>query len=219
MTAPQHRRHLLIFARNPTPGQVKTRLIPTLGVESATAIYRRMLHDTLVTCSALEVQQRELWLDRVAVAPDAGTAMLDSFDLSLHQQSGQDLGLRMHHAFASSLQTADSAVLIGTDCPEYDPPYLHAAFEVLEQEDAVLGPAADGGYVLIGLKKTDHTLFRDIPWGTDGVLAATRRQLQRLHWTWSELPVRHDVDVPADLDRFPHLRPQPLEQPPGRSQE
>ena len=218
MTASTHRRHLLIFARNPTPGRVKTRLIPALGVETATAIYRRMLQDTLATGSQIDVRQRELWLDQAA--PDASTAaLLDSFDLSLHEQVGQDLGQRMHHAFASSLQTADVAVLIGTDCPEYDPAYLRAAFQALEQEDAVLGPAADGGYVLIGLKKTDHTLFRDIPWGTDGVLAATRRQLQRLHWAWSELPVRHDVDLPADLDRFPHLHPHPSEQAADRSQE
>jgi rSAM/selenodomain-associated transferase 1 len=204
LTIPRHRRHLLVFARNPMPGRVKTRLIPALGVESATAVYRRMLRDTLAACSQVEADRRELWLDQAD--PDAGlTAMLERYDMSLHVQSGPDLGVRMHNAFVASLKTADTAILIGTDCPEYDPPYLEAAFRALGQQDAVLGPAADGGYVLIGLRKAETSLFRDIPWGTEGVLAATRRQLQRLQWKWSELRVLHDVDQPADLDRFPHL--------------
>jgi glycosyltransferase A (GT-A) superfamily protein (DUF2064 family) len=113
----------------------------------------------------------------------------------------------MHAALAGSLRHADSAVLIGSDCPEYDPPYLDAAFQALMQHDAVLGPAADGGYVLIGLRKADPHVFRGIPWGTGKVLAATRRQLRHLQWSFDELPIKHDVDEPADLLRFPHLAP------------
>ena len=218
MNLPRHRRHLLVFARNPKPGRVKTRLIPALGVESATAVYLRMLHDTLATCSQVEAHRRELWLDQAE--PDAGlTALLGQYGMSLHLQSGPDLGQRMHAAFVATLQTADRAILIGTDCPEYDPPYLDAAFQALGKQDAVLGPAADGGYVLIGLRRPEPGLFRGIPWGTDDVLAATRRRLQGLRWNWSELPVRHDVDEPEDLGRFPHLDAQPAATPADRSQE
>jgi len=216
--AQQYRRQLLIFARNPEPGRVKTRLIPALGIEAATAIYRRMLRDTLASCSQLELQRCELWLDQVPPESDLA-ALLQTYDMPLQVQLGQDLGLRMHNAFVTSLRSADSAVLIGTDCPGYDPVYLEAAFRALTQQDAVIGPAADGGYVLIGLKKTAPSLFRDIPWGTDGVLAATREQLRRLHWNWSELPVRHDVDNPEDLERFPYLVPTRTAPPADGSQE
>jgi glycosyltransferase A (GT-A) superfamily protein (DUF2064 family) len=113
----------------------------------------------------------------------------------------------MYLAFADTLQNADSAVLIGSDCPEYDPPYLDAAFQALEKNDAVLGPAADGGYVLIGLKKADPRLFRGVPWGTDKVLTATRRKLRHLRWSLEELPTKYDVDEPRDLLRFPYLAP------------
>lgn len=216
MSAPGGRRHLLVFARKPEPGRVKTRLIPVLGIESATALYRRMLHDTLATCARVDAHRRELWLDRADADVDL-RARLSRYRMSLHLQSGPDLGLRMHAAFLATLQTADSAVLIGTDCPEYDPPYLDTAFRALEQQDAVLGPAADGGYVLIGLRTAEPSLFRDIPWGTDAVLAATRRRLQRLRWRWSELSVLHDVDEPEDLARFPHLDPRLAATPPDGS--
>ena len=204
MKPPGSRRHLLVFARNPIPGRVKTRLIPTLGVEKATAIYRRMLRDTLATCSQVGAEARELWVDQSDAHPDL-TKMTEQLCMSMHVQSGDDLGSRMHNAFVETLQVADCAILIGTDCPEYDPPYLDAAFEVLRRQDAVLGPAADGGYVLIGLRNSRASLFRGMPWGTNRVLAATRRRLQQLRWDWSELPVRHDVDEPGDLLRFPHL--------------
>lgn len=218
MTNPRHRRHLLVFGRKPTPGRVKTRLIPALGIESAAAVYRRMLHDTLAACSQAEADRREFWLDQAD--PDADLkALFERYDMSLHLQSGSDLGARMHNAFVASLQTAETAILIGTDCPEYDPSYLDAAFRALGQQDAVLGPAADGGYVLIGLRTAEPSLFRDIPWGTAGVLAATRRQLRRLQWKWSELRVLHDVDQPGDLERFPHLVSAVVEQPPDGSQE
>lgn len=197
-------RHLLVFARNPIPGKVKTRLIPSLGVEPATAVYRQMLVDTLVTCSQVTADQRELWVDQSP--PDPVLAgMATQSGMSMHVQSGDDLGARMHGAFAETLRTACSAVLIGTDCPEYDRDYLEDAFQALGQYDAVLGPAVDGGYVLIGLKSAAPGLFQDIPWGTDRVLAATRHQLQCLQWNWLELPARHDVDHPQDLARFPHL--------------
>ena len=204
MTRPRHRRHLLVFARNPIPGRVKTRLIPAMGPGPATAVYRRMLEDTLVTCSQIFAHNRELWIDQPDPHP-AVAEMATRLGMSVHAQSGDDLGSRMHAAFAETLRNADSAVLIGSDCPEYDPPYLDAAFQALEQHDAVLGPAADGGYVLIGLRKVDPHLFHRVPWGTNRVLAATRLRLRYLQWSFMELPIKYDVDNPEDLLRFPHL--------------
>ena len=204
MTPPRHRRHLVVFARNPIPGRVKTRLIPAMGLGPATAVYRRMLGDTLVTCSQVFAHSRELWIDQPDPHPVVAE-MANRLGMSVHAQSGDDLGSRMHAAFAETLRNADSAVLIGSDCPEYDPPYLDAALQALEQHDAVLGPAADGGYVLIGLRKVDPHLFHRVPWGTNRVLAATRLRLRYLQWSFMELPIKYDVDNPEDLLRFPHL--------------
>jgi rSAM/selenodomain-associated transferase 1 len=163
-----------------------------------------MLEDTLVACTQVIAHSRQLWIDQADPHP-VMAEMAARFGMSIHAQCGGDLGSRMHAAFAATVRTADSVVLIGSDCPEYDPPYLDAAFRALEQHDAVLGPAADGGYVLIGLRKPDPHLFHDVPWGTDKVLAATRRQLHHLQWSFMELPIKYDVDEPEDLLRFPHL--------------
>ncbi len=113
--------------------------------------------------------------------------------------------MRMHGAFSASLRDAERVVLIGSDCPEFDPDYLEAAFGALAQQDAVLGPAVDGGYVLIGLRTAAALLFEDIAWGTPQVLQTTRDRLHRLGWRWTELPPRHDIDEPGDLQRFPRL--------------
>jgi rSAM/selenodomain-associated transferase 1 len=175
-----------------------------MGLGPATALYRRMLEDTLATCSQVVAHNRELWIDQPDPHPVVAE-MANRLGMSVHAQSGDGLGSRMHAAFAATLRNADSAVLIGSDCPEYDPPYLDAAFQALEQHDAVLGPAADGGYVLIGLRKADPHLFHRVPWGTNRVLAATRLRLRYLQWSFVELPIKYDVDKPEDLLRFPHL--------------
>ncbi len=198
------RRQLLVFARVPIPGSVKTRLIPKLGEAGATRVYRRLLYNTLENCTRIQGVRRELWLDRDTSDPEL-SELAARLDLSLHLQHGPDLGARMQHAFADVFHRARSAVLIGSDCPECDRDYIEAAFQALQCHDAVLGPAADGGYVLIGLKRVDASLFTGIPWGTADVLETTRKRLRRLHWTWLELDVKRDVDEPRDLDRFPYL--------------
>ena len=202
------KRHLLVFARVPIPGRVKTRLIPTLGEAGATAVYRRLLRDTLASCARVRNVRRELWLDQSTSDPELNDTAA-RLGLSLHLQRGTDLGTRMQHAFVDVFDRAHSAVLIGSDCPEYDRDYIEAAFGALEHHDAVLGPAADGGYVLIGLKRVETHLFSDIPWGTADVLETTRNRLRRLRWTWLELDIKQDVDEAQDLLRFPYLSGDP----------
>ena len=202
------KRHLLVFARVPIPGGVKTRLIPTLGEAGATAVYRRLLRDTLESCARVRNVRRELWLDQAVSDPELNETA-SRLGLSLHLQRGADLGARMQHAFADVFERARSAVLIGSDCPEYDRDYIEAAFQALERHDAVLGPAADGGYVLIGLKRVEARLFNDIPWGTADVLETTRDRLRRLRWTWLELDSKQDIDEAQDLLRFPYLSGDP----------
>ncbi len=204
MNQPATGRRLLVFARNPLPGRVKTRLIPSLGAVAATAVYRQLLQDTLLAAAQVAGVDSEIWLDEGEPVPWLAD-IAAAHGLAIRQQSGRDLGMRMHAASSASLRSAERVVLIGSDCPEFDPSYLEAAFAALAQQDAVLGPAADGGYVLIGLRAAPAVLFKDIAWGTPQVLAVTRDRLRQLGWRWTELPPRHDIDEPGDLQRFPRL--------------
>jgi hypothetical protein len=193
---------LLIFAKAPVPGQVKTRLAGKLGQYGAARLYRRLLHRTLAMTSSASLCPVQLWC-----APDSrhgffGACRRD-YGISLHRQQGADLGQRMHRALATVLRNSSYAVLIGADCPSLGFAELRYALTMLAQgQDAVLGPAADGGYVLIGLRRPQAMLFRNIVWGGDQVLAATRRRLQRASLNWVELPPGWDVDRPPDLRRL-----------------
>lgn len=199
------RRCLQVFARDPRPGRVKTRLIPALGEYGATQLYRRMLQDTLEVAASTPCERRELWMDRPN--PDSPLIQLaQAHSLQLRPQVGVDLGERMQHALDNALRDSDAVVLIGSDCPEYHTSYLEAAFAALAHHPVVIGPAADGGYVLIGLRQTQPMLFSDMSWGSDQVLIETRRRLLDLGLEWSELEGLHDLDEPDDLVHFPHLR-------------
>ena len=112
----------------------------------------------------------------------------------------------MEFAATKALDQADAVILIGADCPLLEARHLTRAFGWLQQgEDAVLGPAEDGGYVLLGLRRVNRALFRDITWGGDQVLAQTRQRLARLGWRWRELEPLWDLDRPADLDRLARI--------------
>jgi rSAM/selenodomain-associated transferase 1 len=129
----------------------------------------------------------------------AGRTLAAIHDIGYRRQNGPDLGARMQDALEWALQRAPWAVLIGSDCPGYDSDYLQTAFAALERHDAVLGPALDGGYVLIGMRRAAPELFADMPWSTTGVLDTTRQRLQRKGWSWQELPTLRDIDTPQDL--------------------
>jgi len=134
-----------------------------------------------------------------------GTGSACDRGLVLRPQLGADLGERMCRALSGALERSSRAVLIGTDCPGLSAPVLRQAFEVLDHRDAVLGPALDGGYVLIGLRVAGPALFWDIPWGTDRVLELSRLRLRAMGWRWSELEPLRDLDRPDDLLYFPEL--------------
>ncbi len=144
---------LIVFARESVPGQVKTRLIPALGAEGAARLYRRLLGIALRAVATTPCARRQLWC---AGAPAAGgecARLAAGHGCTWHHQGPGDLGVRMSAALAEALAATDRAILIGSDCPDYTPAYLSAAFAALADRDAVLGPAADGGYVLIGLRR------------------------------------------------------------------
>ncbi len=196
------RARLLVFAKAPVPGRVKTRLARHLGRRGAAVLYRRVLRQTLARVVAAELAPVELWC-----APDARhpffAACRRDLGVALRVQRGPDLGARMHHALATALEEASYAVLLGGDCVSLTSGDIRQALEALATgRDAVLGPAEDGGYVLVGLRRPCRALFRCIAWGGPRVLAATRRRARRAGLDWAELPLRWDLDRPADLRRL-----------------
>lgn len=193
---------LLIFAKAPVPGRVKTRLAGRLGTRGAAALYQKLLHRTLRIAHRARLCPIELWC-----APDARhgffVACRREYGITLRRQCAGDLGRRMNHALNQTLAAGHPAVLIGGDCASLGEAELRTAFGLLAAgHEAVLGPAADGGYVLIGLNRPCPALFRGIAWSTPTVLAATRRRLRRAGMNWAELPPGWDVDAPADLRRL-----------------
>ncbi len=201
---PPNRPAILVFARAPVPGKVKTRLLSALGAEGAAALHRRLSRHAIATALAAELGEVILYC-----APDTRHPFFrrvkKEFGVSLRRQKGADLGERMHHALSFALARFPAAILIGSDCADIDPAYLRQAAARLETDAAsvVLGPAADGGYVLIAARRSDMKVFSDVPWGTSGVLAATRARLNDLGWRFSELRTLADVDRPEDLARLP----------------
>ncbi len=189
---------LLVFARAPVPGRAKTRLIPELGAEGAAALHARLCHQTLKTACGLDDTRLELWC-----SPDCNHAFFrqcaEDYPLVLRTQQGKDLGQRMQRALALSLKKSPWAIIIGTDCPGLSTTDLRQAREILVTHDAVLGPAQDGGYYLMGLKRAPSILFTDIPWGSREVAELTRQRMGLLNWEWDELRWQHDLDRPEDL--------------------
>jgi rSAM/selenodomain-associated transferase 1 len=196
------RTRVLVFARAPVPGQVKTRLTPALGPDGAARLHRRLTEALLTRLAALAAMPVELWATPDPAHPFFVSAA-QRWPVTVHQQQGDDLGERLATAASAALTRADAVVLIGTDCPELSNDYLCLAAQQLQSHDAVIGPAHDGGYVLLGLKRAAPSLFSRMPWGSAQVAALTIQRMQRLGWTWLELPTLHDIDRPEDLAHLP----------------
>lgn len=191
---------LILFTRLPKPGLTKTRLIPALGAKGAADLQRRMTVHTLNRAQsaarrhgfALEVHYTggeradfEQWLGA---------------DLEYRPQAPGDLGARMSQAFASAFERGfRSVVLIGTDCPQLDGNILGEAFSSLESKDLVFGPARDGGYYLIGLRRPSPELFDGVAWGTETVFEETLSKAKDAGCSYCQLEMLSDIDRPEDV--------------------
>ncbi len=190
---------MLVFTRTPVPGQVKTRLIPAIGAERAANLHRAMLWRTVATAVQAGIGPVGLWCSPASEHPYIAEIQRE-FGVDVHLQKGADLGERMHLALRSQAGPAIGAVLVGIDCPFLEARDLQLAAQALgEGCDAVIGPAEDGGYYLIGVRESDLDVFSGIRWGSGQVLAATLQKFRDLGWRWRELTTRRDVDRPADL--------------------
>jgi rSAM/selenodomain-associated transferase 1 len=193
---------LIVFARAPQPGAVKTRLIPLLGAEGAAALHAKLVKHTLDNMHAASLRNIELHC-----APDITDPFFrfceGHYGVALHPQAGADLGARMLAAFESALAMHARVVLVGSDCPALTARHLRQAERALHGgADAVFVPCEDGGYALIGLARVDARLFDDIAWGSDSVMVETRARLKQLGWNWRELETLWDVDRPEDYQRL-----------------
>ena len=189
-----------ILARAPIPGAAKTRLIPALGAEGAARLQRWMLQRTVAMALVADVGPVSLWCAGDPAHPDF--AVCRAFGrVDLQPQPEGDLGERMLAAIASS-STPAGTLVIGTDCPALGAAQLRESARALGDHDAVVIPAEDGGYVLIGMKTPAPEAFAGVDWGSARVMAQTRQRLAALGWRWQEADPLWDVDLPQDLDRL-----------------
>jgi hypothetical protein len=198
---------LLVFARAPEPGRAKTRLAPALGAEGAARLHAALAEHALREAAASAPAALELW---AAGADPSGylSGLARRHGAKLRTQCGADLGARMRHALAAATADGLPAMIMGSDCPGLDRTAIVEAGATLRSRDAVIVPATDGGYVLLGVHAVHGSLFEDVPWGTEAVLATTRQRLAGLGWHWLELAPRSDIDRPEDLGALAALGPQ-----------
>ncbi|HEX9584004.1 MAG TPA: TIGR04282 family arsenosugar biosynthesis glycosyltransferase [Gammaproteobacteria bacterium] len=192
--------HVLVFARAPVPGKVKTRLAVAIGDDRAAALHADLLQRAVATAVAAGLGPVTL-----CCTPDVNHPCFEqaasAYGIALTNQEGADLGERMYGSLTTALAGAAAAIVIGCDCPFIDTTYLGeaAAFLAGRHTQVVIGPAVDGGYVLLGASRLHPSLFEDVPWGRDRVLAVTRNRLEALGWSWRELAPLHDIDRPEDI--------------------
>jgi rSAM/selenodomain-associated transferase 1 len=196
---------LIQFARAPVVGQVKTRMMPDLTPQQACE-----LHCELVLWTSATLAESGLGEIQLSVAGAAAHPLFDRcLALGVNEispQRGADLGERMYRAIHAGLQRYTNVILVGSDCPAIEGAYLAQALRALDRAPLVLGPARDGGYVLIGAREIHRGLFEGIPWGTEQVYSKTIEAIGNLGLNWAALTVLADVDRPEDLAAWYTLR-------------
>ncbi|MEM7572380.1 MAG: TIGR04282 family arsenosugar biosynthesis glycosyltransferase [Bacteroidota bacterium] len=186
---------LLIFVKNPVAGKTKTRLAQDVGNEMALAMYGQMMDYTRrQTLQLIGVNRILLYSETV---PE--TDMWSTGGFKRGVQHGDDLGARMEKAFQDAFATgAERVIIIGSDCPGITSDLLVTAFAALHKTDVVLGPAIDGGYYLLGMRRLVPELFREMEWSTESVAELTRQRVADQELSLTELPVLSDVDYLED---------------------
>jgi len=193
---------LIIFAREPVPGKVKTRLAADIGDDSAADIYTAMLGDIINHSNTLkDVRILIFWaLESVEFPIISGTEHIE-----MYRQNGSDLGERMANAFATAFSFGIKVCcIIGSDSPDLPVKFITQAFANLERDntDIVYGPTEDGGYYLLGIKQPWQRLFENIPWSSPTVLDTTCARIDELKLHATVLPTWYDIDTIADLQKL-----------------
>jgi len=196
---------LIIFVKNLEKGRVKTRLAADLGDEQAMNIYHKLLVYTREITKQLNADKMVYYSDSID-----NNDLWDNMLFGKRLQEGSDLGERMQNALAEAFAAGKQRVIIiGSDCLELETYMIKEAFAVLENNDVVLGPAKDGGYYLLGMKKFLPTLFEDKEWSTPDLLMDTILDLKKMNAKYYLLKTLNDIDTAADLeglDKFPEQK-------------
>jgi uncharacterized protein len=198
---------LLVFARAPVPGKAKSRLIPSFGAQFAAALQQRMTEHMLETALRAEVGDVSLWC-----SPSPRHTFFArcrrAYGVSLHTQRGESLGERLRDAHDRMFASYRRLLFVGTDCPILTAQHLRTAAAELRDHEAVVVPAEDGGYVLLGLAQPYSQVFEAIAWGGDQVLAQTLERLKEAGRSCRVLAPLWDVDRQADVARLMACRPE-----------
>jgi len=187
---------LILFIRNPELGKVKTRLARDVGDEQALSIYKALLKHTRDTALAVNAQRLLFYSQAV---PKTDHWPTPAFTKLL--QAGDDLGERMHLAFLQALERAYKAVIIGSVIAQINAGIIEEAFQALEENDYVIGPALDGGYYLLGMKQPTPELFQNMEWSTPDVCQTTLDRISRLGRSCHKVATLTDIDYAEDWKR------------------
>ena len=192
---------LIIFVRKPELGKVKTRLAATMGEEKALAVYRKLLEHTHHISEEVKAEKFVFYFDEIEE-----NDLWSVGNFNKRQQSSGDLGEKMQDAFSTLFSEGyNDIAIIGSDCYELTTAIIEDAFEMVKQNDLVIGPANDGGYYLLGMKKLYPQLFNNVQWSTEKVLAQTLAASTSAGLLYCLLPQLTDIDIEADLNSMQHL--------------
>lgn len=192
---------ILIFTRNPELGKCKTRLAKTVGDENALTIYKMLLQHTANTVDQINCDKAVYYSVKVRDSDIWSNSIYQK-----HQQHGNDLGERMRNAFKTSFDRGyDKVVIVGSDLYDLKPQHIENAFNLLNTNDAVIGPAEDGGYYLLGMTTLLPHIFENKNWGTETVRAATLHDLKSKKV--AQLDILNDIDVYDDVKDYTIFKP------------
>ncbi len=191
----------MIFIKYPDPGNVKTRLQPDLTSEDAASLYRAIVEDIVSRFKNPLDYDLYLFYSPGKAGLEFEKWLGSSFKYVAQQ--GRDLGEKMYNAFVwASEQSYEQSVLIGSDLPTIESELIDETFDKLENSDVVLGPAVDGGYYLIGMKKPNKQIFENIHWGNDVVYSATFKNASRQKLAVTKMKMLRDLDTMTDVLRL-----------------
>ncbi|MBD2705559.1 TIGR04282 family arsenosugar biosynthesis glycosyltransferase [Spirosoma sp. BT702] len=195
---------LIVFVKNPITGQVKTRIARTVGDGKALEVYQHLLTYTQTLVSEFKGRCAVYYGDFVN-ADDGWNPFVK------YEQSGVDLGERMHNAFEEQFRAgAGKVVIIGSDCFDITPSHIHNAFAALDTVDVVIGPATDGGYYLLGMNQLQPFLFQDMPWSQPELRQLTELAIMQHGLTYARLEELTDIDEWVDYEDYLQKTGQPL---------
>lgn len=193
---------IIVMAKAPVAGFAKTRLIPALGAAGAANVAQRLFKHTIAN-----VTEANLGAARLCVTPEPENPAWDTLrataNIEWEAQRDGDLGQRLAAASKRALAAGESVILMGTDCPALTAEVIRQAAHSLAQFNAVIIPATDGGYTLLGINEFHPSLFEGISWSTSKVCAETLQRIRLLHWRVEVLAPLQDIDEPEDLQWLP----------------